>query len=179
MPLQLKELVPPPFEMPRAVLSKRGLRKRKRPLTVTLVALYQFCRALSLLAIVASLFGASTVDLTVRAHLRALIYLVTRQDMTGQSAPVAPILTIFALLAAYYVAIGLGLLFLDKWARRAAMLMSGMGMVRLIFLVLVQNQDLALPKLLSQQEVLACFVLVDAMVLGLLVNEGETFRTTG
>jgi hypothetical protein len=128
------------------------------------------------LVIVAVLLGTSTVDLDARGRLRALIYLVTRQDMTGQSVPVAPILTIFLLLAAYYVAIGLGLLFLDKWARRAAMLMSGMGMVRLIFLVLVQDKDVALPPMLSQQVVLGCFVLLDVLVLGLLVNEAETFR---
>lgn len=126
--------------------------------------------------VVASLWGDATVDLASRADLRMLIYLVTRQDIAAQRIFAAPIECIFSLLAAYYAATGLGLLLLMSWARRAAMLMSGMAMIQMAwFFVSAQAHGQIVEITEQQQMFLAVYILMDALVLGSLVYESGTF----
>ena len=128
----------------------------------------------------ASLWGDAEVDLASRADLRMLIYLVTRQDIAAQRVLAAPIVWIFSLLAAYYIATGLGLLMLMSWARRAAMLMSGMAMIQMVwFFVSAQAHGQTVQMTEQQQLFLFVFVLMDALVLGSLVYETRIFEVHG
>ena len=179
MPSQPGESVPPSGLS--LTPEKRGTPpKRKRPLAVTLVALYQILRTVPLWMVVASLWGEATVDLASRADLRMLIYLVTRRDIAAQEMYAAPIEGIFLLLAAYYAATGVGLLLLMSWARRAAMAGSGMAMLQMAwFFVSAQAQGETVPMTSQQQVLLAVFILMDALVLGSLVHETPTFEKRG
>jgi hypothetical protein len=179
VPSQSGESVPP-SGLP-LTSAKRGTPpRRKRPLAVTLVALYQILRTVPLWMVVASLWGEATVDLASRADLRMLIYLVTRRDIAAQEIYAAPIEGIFLVLALYYVATGLGLLLLMSWARRAAMVGSGMAMLKMAwFFVSAQAQGETVPMTSQQQVFLAVFILMDALVLGALLHEARTFEKLG
>jgi len=102
--------------------SDQQSREKARPLSITVIALWQFLRASVLFFIVSMgvLFPAASFD--KMTSIKVLGYLASRQSLPSMTS--IPIVTL--LIGIYLFATGLGVWFLKKWARNLLMVTSGM-----------------------------------------------------
>lgn len=152
--------VSPTLEMPPK--EERTIpQRRKRPVVVTLIALLQFFRSGFILLVVLSTWLIPDAHLYSRLDVKVLTYIFARQN---PSSPIL-IMTIMPLIAVYLSAIGLGLLFLKKWARNALIATSGMTVLlwvrRFMFDWALGNATLATT---LQQQTIFIVIAIDGLV---------------
>jgi hypothetical protein len=111
--------VRPPFGIPPRPTVRPRL--RRRPLAITLIALFQFARAGFILFVAVSTWLAPDAHLSSRLEIRVLTYVAARHNLPSP----ALIPVVLPIIAALPFALGCGLWFLKKWARNTLMITSG------------------------------------------------------
>jgi hypothetical protein len=96
--------------------------ERKRPVPITVIALFQFVRACFIFFIALNAMFLPDAQLVSRTDIKILTYVLSRQNLSS-SATAAVFLP---MVAAYLSAIGVGLWFMKKWAKNLLMITSGM-----------------------------------------------------
>ena len=144
----------------------------KRPLSITLISLFQFTRAIIILFIVLGLWAFPDANGASRLDIKVLMYVAARQPLP----PAILIPIVMPIIAGYLFITGFGLWFLKKWARNILMITSGMTSCMWIrgFLVYRALGEPLLETQLQQQTVLFV-VLLDVLVFSYLYMEGKAF----
>jgi hypothetical protein len=135
----------------------------KLPLSVVLIALFQFAKATVLLIVFWMMMKAP--EMLEGSHLAPLLMFIASHGKAPQGAVVA-------LLAIYPIVIGAGLLLTIPWARRTLMFTSGLT-IALWARALLMNQMLSSGNPLQQnillsseqQQAVLALLLTDALVL--------------
>jgi hypothetical protein len=102
-------------------VDRLGLRLKRRPVAVTIIALVEFARAAMILVVAICMPLFPNANLAARTDVKVLTYVSAGQNLP--SSVQAPI--VLPLAAASLVVLGLGLWFLKKWARNLLMIGSG------------------------------------------------------
>jgi hypothetical protein len=169
----LHGIVPPPYEIPVSPEPQKKKPANPRSTAVTLIAIYQLFRAGILLVTAAVLLGSENTDIESSLSLRILIYIVSRRRISSQ-ADVNFIAMWLGILGIWIAALGIGLLCLQKWARRSLMGTSTWAILRLIYMLVVFGfLGISLP--LPAQLVYGFLVLLDVATISSLLHEGKTF----
>jgi hypothetical protein len=150
-----------------------------RPLSVTVIAIYQFLRAGALLLVLMSLWWDAGDSMGSHAGFGLIVFLVTQRISILHYSQLSSMLVIVFLLTIYFAATGIGLLILNKWARRATIAMSGIGIIRLMFVVGMLAHQHSATLTMAQQMVLSAFLFLDCVVISSLINHAQAFGAEG
>jgi hypothetical protein len=145
---------------------------KERPLSVTLIAMFQFSRAVAVLLIFlfTSVFHDEAFGSAI--SVKILTYIAARQPLP----PAALLPIIMPLIAAYLSTTGFGLWFLKKWARNLVMVTSG-GTAVLWIRAFIYYGAIKEPIFKSdlQCQTVMVVVLLDIIVFAYLYMEGRAF----
>ena len=143
-----------------------------RPLSITLIALFQFFRAGIILLIVLCLWIFPDANLSSRIDVKVLTYITARQPLPP--AFLVPI--VMPVVAAYLAVTGFGLWFLKKWARNILMITSAVTSLMWIrgFMFYGALGEPLLETEMQRQTVLVV-IMLDLLVFAYLFLEGKAF----
>ena len=141
----------------------------QRPFPVTLIAIFQFLRALAILLIGLSMWVFPSFDLDSYMWIRAVAYLASRRPLPP--AMIGPF--VLPLVAVAIAWIGFGLWRMQKWARNTSMVASGATVALwtryLLFSSMVGRSEIEVvggyvPISNSALSVVYCLVLIDLLI---------------
>jgi len=151
---------------------RHAQQRKERPLSVTLIAMFQFSRAAAVLLIFlfTSVFHDEAFGSAI--GVKVLTYIAARQPLP----PAALLPIIMPLIAAYLSTTGFGLWFLKKWARNLVMITSG-GTAVLWIRAFIYYGAINEPIFKSdlQRQTVIFVVLLDIVVFVYLYMEGRAF----
>ena len=153
----------------------------KRPLGVTLLALFEFLKAGFLLVLMAIVSKRPEALLGAGPSLRLLISLATSHIVTTASHLVGKsvgVTLLFPLYSVIGVVFGCGLWFMKSWARTVLMWISGIYIVRYLQAIVFYDLALGRPTILAELT-FTFFAVVHAIILMYLLSEGAAFGATG